>query len=193
MAETKVSISGLRELDAALKDLAPKIEGNILRGGLRAGTTVFRDRARALVPTASGDLKKSIRVRTRLRRGEVSATLTAGDKTAWYAHLLEFGTGSFYEGSGKSSVRGPYVIAAQNEDGSQSKDVGRANDAMAREANGRGGKGALLINGRLFEKVVHPGIHAQPFMRPAFDGGERAAVEAMADYIRARLAKELAK
>lgn len=85
-------IKGGRELDAALKALPAKLERNILRGALRAGGKVFLEAARARVPVKSGDLRASLRVRTGAKRGRVSAFLKAGDKKAWYAHLVEFGT-----------------------------------------------------------------------------------------------------
>jgi len=41
--------------------------------------------------------------------------------------------------------------------------------------------------------VEHPGAEQRPFMRPALDSASQAAVQATADYIRNRLAKERAK
>lgn len=54
-------------------------------------------------------------------------------------------------------------------------------------------KKSLFFAGLMREAVDHPGAKKRPFMRPAFDTKAKAAIEAMADYIRARLPKELKK
>lgn len=85
-------IGGGRELDRLLQTLPVKVEKNILRGALRAGAVVIRDEVKQRAPVASGDLKKSIRVTSRTKRGQVSASVKIGSFSAWYAHLVEFGT-----------------------------------------------------------------------------------------------------
>jgi HK97 gp10 family phage protein len=54
-------------------------------------------------------------------------------------------------------------------------------------------KGPVLIGGRLFLNIDHPGTSAQPFMRPAFDKAGQASVDAYSDYIKKRLPILLAK
>lgn len=51
-------------------------------------------------------------------------------------------------------------------------------------ANRRG----LSIGGMFFQSVAHPGGRPRPFMRPALDTQARAAVIAVGEYIRNRLA-----
>lgn len=150
MAE--LSIQGLADLHAALQQLPAKLEKNILRGALRAGAKVMADSAKANVPKKSGALRKSIRVSASSKRGRVSATVKAGDKTAYYAHMVEFGTAA-------------HRITPKNAK-------------------------ALGTPGGPRESVQHPGAKPKPFMRPAFDGASEAAVQASAEYIRARLDKE---
>lgn len=89
-------IAGLADLDKILKTLPAKIEAKVLRGAVRAGAKKFEEEAKALVPVRSGDLRKSIRVTTRMRRGEVKATVTAGNKDAFYAYMVEFGTSQHF-------------------------------------------------------------------------------------------------
>lgn len=48
--------------------------------------------------------------------------------------------------------------------------------------------GYMRIGGRLVKSVMHPGARAKPFMTPAFDSRKGAAVRAVGDYIRRRLA-----
>lgn len=85
-------IAGGRELNDLLQTLAPKVERNIMRGALRSGAVVIRDEIKRRAPVASGDLRDSIRVTTRAKKGTVSASAKVGNQTAWYAHLVEFGT-----------------------------------------------------------------------------------------------------
>lgn len=95
MAEIK--IEGLAELHKLLQELPAKIEANALRGGMRAGAKVIEAEAKRLAPVGrdpetAGDMRDSIRVSVRSRNGKVEATIKAGGKKAWYAHLVEFGT-----------------------------------------------------------------------------------------------------
>jgi HK97 gp10 family phage protein len=152
-----VEIKGLAELHQTLQQLPATIERNVLRGALRAGGKVIEAEARSLVPVASGDVRDSIRVsmRVRSKAGWVNAQVKAGNKKAWYARLVEFGTARHW-------------IRPKN-------------------------RKSLFIAGLFKEAVDHPGAKPKPFMRPAFDNKARAAIDAMADYIRARLPKELRK
>ncbi len=152
---SELHVSGLFELDKLLKELPAKVERNILRGAMRAGAKVFADRARELVPVRSGQLRDSIKVSTRSKRGRVSATVRAGGKKAFYAHMVEFGTARHFIKPRKRK--------------------------------------SLFFAGLAREVVDHPGSAPKPFMRPALDGGQVEAVNAAADYIRNRLAKEAVK
>lgn len=49
---------------------------------------------------------------------------------------------------------------------------------------------SLFFLGQAREAVEHPGAQAKPFMRPAFDSGSEAAINAFADSVRKRLGKE---
>ena len=161
-----IKIEGLADLNKLLKELPSKIERNIMRGALREGSKEFLERAKEEVPVKSGRLRKSLRISTRFKKGEVTATMTAGNGQAFYAHMIEFGTASFYTGSGKS-VGAPYEI----------------------KPNGK----ALKVGNYYFGSITQPGVKPQPFMRPAFDAGSAEAVKAVAEYIKKRLDKEAAK
>lgn len=169
MAETYVQ--GLAELDKLMKSLPTRMEVNILRGAVRAGQKVIEQKAESLVPVRKGELKKSIRVRANARaqrRGFVRADVVAGNSSAWYPGLIEWGTGSHYSGPGNSK-RAPYQI----------KPVTR--------------EGALYFGGTIRKAVTHPGIRPQPFMRPAAEQLDGPGLDAFVAYVRKRLPKELAK
>ena len=176
MASTStVQVTGLKELDALLKTLPAKVEGNVMRGAMRASLKVIGDVAKTNLASngtiKTGTLQKSIRVgfkrKSETRYGWMRGMLTAGNEDAWYAHFIEFGTASFYTGKGKS-VGKPYEIRPKN-------------------------RKSLFFAGLMREVIGHPGIHPQPFMRPAFDQANGKAITTFADYVRARLPKELAK
>lgn len=151
----EIQMHGLADLQTLLDELPAKIEANVLRGGLRAGAKVIEEEAKQAVPEASGALRDSIRVSMRSRRGIVQATVKAGGKKAWYAHLVEFGTARHW-------------IKPKS-------------------------RKSLLLAGLAREVVEHPGAKPKPFMRPAFDTKAQDAIQAMADYIKKRLPRELKK
>ena len=92
MAE--LHIQGLAELHKALQQLPEELEKKILRGALGAGARVMKKAAQERVPVKSGALRKSVRVKTSARKGRyrLKATIVAGNKEAFYAHMVEFGT-----------------------------------------------------------------------------------------------------
>lgn len=105
MDSNDIVIGGLAELQAQLDRFAPDLEAKVLRGALRAGQMVAAQKIKDKAPEAPpnevnarlyggkpGALKESIRVSTSLRRGKVVAKVKAGDKVAYYAHMVEFGT-----------------------------------------------------------------------------------------------------
>lgn len=148
MADEQAIIGG-RELDALLQSLPVKVERNILRSALRAGAAVFRTEARQNVPVDEGDLRASIRVTTRTRRGTVYAAVKAGGSRAPHWHWIEFGTAA-------------HKIRPKRQE-------------------------ALAFGRTVAREVDHPGGRPQPYMRPAFDSGQRAALAAIAAKIRERL------
>lgn len=93
-----VTIKGGAELAKTLREFPVKLEAQVMQSALRGGAKLIADRARALVPVASGELRKSIRVRARKnkRTGYVNAYVAAGGRRKgdpFYAHMVEFGTG----------------------------------------------------------------------------------------------------
>lgn len=160
--EQYVHIAGLSELQKMLDILPAKIEANIMRGALRQGANIFRDRARSNVPENSGALKKSIRVKTSLRKGKVITQIVAGGGDVYYAKFLEFGTASFYEGSGRT-VGAPYKISPKM------------------------GNKAIKFGSVYAPYVIHQGVKPVAFMRRAFDGVTTEVIDDVAAYVRKRL------
>lgn len=180
---TEFEVTGLSDLYAALQELPVRIERNITRGGLRAGAAVFRDEARANVPKDSGVLRKSIKSGSDVRRGKaygyVRIDRNKGD--AFYAHMVEFGTASYYAGSGRSK-RQPYRIPKAT--------IGRKKTAntVSKRLKFNTPGGFVIRNA-----VIHPGIKPTFFMRKAFDRKQKEAMDAFRAYVENRLPIEVAK
>lgn len=158
------TVSGLADLERALKELDEKVAKKAMRNAVAAGGRVFRDLMKAKAPRDKGDLASDIVITTRadVRNGRFIAKIYPRKKprkgkdkevAAIYKALwLEFG------------VRPHYIQA-------------------------RGGKGARQLNkgvalalklgasGAFVESVDHPGIAPHPFMRPAADEGWPKALE----------------
>lgn len=183
MAEFQVT--GLADFHKAMQQLTGELEGAIMRGALRAGQNVIAEEARNNLRAAGavdgGALLKSIRVRLRSKsqkHGWVRMRTIAGNQEAWYSHILEFGSASHYQGKGRS-VKKPYII--------------KAKDGAGRDIGLKAKRRALKIGVNLREQVLHPGVKPRAFMRRAFDTKSQAALDAMAEYIRKRLPRELKK
>ncbi len=152
----EIKIEGLAELQSLLDELPARIEGNMVRGGLRVAAQVVAAEAKRLCPVGkTGALKDSIHVSMRAKHGHISATIKAGGSKAFYAHLVEYGTARHW-------------IKPKN-------------------------RKSLFVAGLMREAVDHPGAKKQPFMRPAIDGKATDAIQAMADYLRDRIPKEIDK
>lgn len=178
MADVKVS--GLAELQKMLDELPAKIEANIVRGGLRTGANVIKEEAQRLVPVDEGDLKDSIRVSMRSRKGRVQASIKAGNAKAFYAHMVEFGSARHWIKATKKPGR-------MTRKGMKDYSIGTMNRIAK--------AGGSLVIGKSFvgDEIIHPGAQKKPFMRPAIDNKAEEAIEAMANYLRDRIPKEVEK
>lgn len=111
MSGDMVHVKGFAELQQALDTLSDKIHNNIMRGALRSGAKVMRDHAKLICPVESsgtyskykstigwspGELQRSIRLSAKLAGGSVVAKVVAGNKKAYYAHMVEFGTAAHW-------------------------------------------------------------------------------------------------
>lgn len=158
-----VSVSGFRELDAALGNLPKATARNVLVRTLRKAGEPIAEEARRHVPVRTGTLRDSIsvsaRVKNKIGNAEYSAAMKAGlGKQAAGAALRAArkaakGTGSFAEA---------YVGPAR-------------------------GKGVIR-----YAHIVEFGSNdtaPQPYMRPAWDAKQREAL----DIIKAELGNEIIK
>lgn len=92
MSTRDQTIVGGRQLDELLQTLPGKMQKNINRAALRAGAAVLLTEVQGRIPVSSGDLLASARITSRAKGAEVTASVKVGNRIAWYAHLVEFGT-----------------------------------------------------------------------------------------------------
>lgn len=86
------NIAGGQQLDELLRTLSGKMQKNVNRAGLRAGAVVLKDEVVENIPVASGELRNSARITSRVRGADVTVSVKVGNRVAWYAHLVEYGT-----------------------------------------------------------------------------------------------------
>lgn len=92
-------ITGIAEIDRALRELEPKIAKKVLRQACRKALKPVKDAAQANAPVKSGQVKKAIKVKAGKRRRDqirLDVTIGAGDFVGkqFYGSFLEFGTES---------------------------------------------------------------------------------------------------
>lgn len=95
MADFGVEITGLRELDRALQELAWPAARRALRKGMRQGANVIRDEARAKAPVDTGLLKRQIRTRERSEQDGDMRFAVEITRSAFYGRFIEYGTSKF--------------------------------------------------------------------------------------------------
>lgn len=160
MAES--NITGGKELDELLKSLPLKIEKNIMRSALRAGAVVLLAEARANVPRKSNALYKSLRVSTRLRKGQVTASVKAGNRVVYYALMVEFGT--------RAHIEKPKAGVFMNVAGSPRKVVNHPGAAphpfMRPAADTKFQEATRTITNTLRARLTAEGLNAPPPLPP---------------------------
>jgi HK97 gp10 family phage protein len=194
----QVEVKGLRELKASLNALPQNIATNVLRGAVNAGARVIRDEAKIKAPVETGTLKRAIYTKfirelsdpwravyfVGVRQGKRYANLkTKGGKDksmdAYYAKFVEYGHYSRPAGKHRMNRRATsYSIHSKGD-----WLFNRLSQAKDR---------AITL-----ERMVAAGairwIPAHPFMRPAWDAKQDAALEALKGYMEKRIPAEVAK
>lgn len=86
-------LTGAAEFDAMLKELGPRVARSVASKALRRAANVIRDEARTRAPVKTGELKRSIKVKSRKARKTNERTVSVGvaGKEGPLAHIVEFG------------------------------------------------------------------------------------------------------
>lgn len=141
------------------------------RGAARAGAKVIAEEAEANTP--SDDVRDAIFIKTKLDDQRASAVIDV--RPGWarsVATWLEYGTEAHF-------VR---------VDESQAK--GRGLQSINRQVGENKGNSSLVIGGKFVGATVwHPGARPHPFLRPALDTQERAAIAAAQAHVRKSISR----
>lgn len=160
-----VKVTGLREMNSALKKLDAKVANKISRAGIAEAAKVMRKEMRERAPRDSGNLRKNIKYKLRRfqRRG---FTGTVGvTRKAFYAGFIEYGSS-------------PHRLPAEK--------IGRGRGKRKNNAK-------ISFDGGVFSGANHPGISPKPFLRPAFEAKKEAAIKSIGVKIWALIKKEASK
>lgn len=98
--DASIRISGLRELNKALRDLGDRDLKKALQRVNKSAAQMVQDRSKQLAPVRTGTLRDSIKARATVQSGKV----IAGTARVNYAAAIMFGTGS------REGLRGPHNI-----------------------------------------------------------------------------------
>ncbi|MCZ4341518.1 HK97 gp10 family phage protein [Sphingomonadaceae bacterium G21617-S1] len=154
----------MADLTAYLEQLSGSLDDKVARGALKDGANVIAEGARD--ECKSSEVRASIKTSSKVEPGIVSAKVETKGKGAYLAPWLEYGTEEHFI----------------------SVDETQSGGRTARRVNRLVKEGSLVINGKFVGKTVHHrGADPFPFMRPAADTREQAAIEAIGRGIRKRL------
>ena len=98
-AAVKIELHGLEQVKREMAKLEPRIQKNVLRGGVRKVAADIRNQARSNVDSATGKLKRNIvSAGRRGRRGQMRASVIIRDeggrddkRNSFYWRFVEFG------------------------------------------------------------------------------------------------------
>ena len=162
-----MTVTARSDISEFISSLVNGLEPKVARGAVRAAAVVIADGA--IEECRSQEVADSIQVSTRTDPGVVTAKVQTKGPGAFMAPWLEYGTD-------------PHFISVDDAQ-SGGRTVRRINIMVKR--------GSLVIGGKFVgETVHHPGARPFPFMRPAADTRQQAAIDAAGAYIGNRLTKE---
>jgi HK97 gp10 family phage protein len=165
----RARVAGVEELVKSLDELGRTVRNRILRKALGKGSRIIVQRARQLVQTQTGLLKKSLGVVMRTYRSSGVVLAAIGPRTG-FKQTATVG--------GVQVVQNPAKYAHLVE-------LGRRGVAIR-------SKKVLYGGGRFWGKRVSPAF-AHPFLRQALDGTRDQVSATVADTISAEIEKEAAK
>lgn len=160
-----MQLDGFKELETALQQLGPRYARPALRGAMRDAARPIVRRAKANAPRKSGKLKKSIKSKVYIGKGQqlsIASVLIGSfgrastDNDAFYAHMVEKGTeGHSLQPKSRRETK---------------KKSGSAGNATGRN------------KGR-----QHPGAKAKPFLKPAVFSEQKKAFKILGNRLAERI------
>jgi HK97 gp10 family phage protein len=177
MTDFSIKVTGLSQLDKALREFAPKVQRKMLTKSLRAAAKVVQTEAQASAPSDTGTLKRNIVVRSASKRG-AAARVSIGirTKTATFADSAKNRRAG--RAGKRYRVAGDAYYARFVEFGTKSHTL------IAKRKVMRGGKRGVFafeVGGKTVfaRSIKHPGTRPRPFLRPSLERKTPQAIEAM--------------
>jgi len=87
-----IQIQGFDALQRRLSDMPTKIENKCYRQALRATANVAKGRIKPATPFRSGEARRLLKVKTRVRRGRAWATVRYTRRPSFYMRIFEHGS-----------------------------------------------------------------------------------------------------
>lgn len=170
MTVESVQVDGFSELNDLLLMLPLAIEKKLLRGALRAGQKVILAEARMHCPVDEPpqQFKQKYGSYAGALRDSLRISTRLDKRNGQIVSTLRAGDKKSFYARWVEFPTARHIIRAHN------------------------GK-ALTWGGAHATWVLHPGTKGNPFMRNAFDAKYQEALTAVADYLRPRITKEIAK
>jgi HK97 gp10 family phage protein len=161
-----VRLTGLKELDDALRGISAEVRGPIMRDALKAGGEVIREGAAKNIHSRSGQTAAELNVEIQIGDEEVGGAAAIGaikggrpTKRNHILNFLEFGTKAHNEPKRRGRLRRFEARA-----GKSLKSINAAK--------------RVAFGGRVFSRVHHPGIQPQAPLTNALADQAGAAIEA---------------
>lgn len=167
-----INMKGGKELDAFLQAFPARIQKGAVRSALTAAAKPVRDQARINAPRKSGKMARAIKTSSPKveQDGRVTIKVQLKGQHSYLGRFIEYG------------VR-PHFISAGDSDLSARKLTQKTRREGSATAGGVLKIGDSIVSGA----VLHPGLAAKPFLRPALDTMADAATQAFADRLRSYL------
>lgn len=170
------NLTGFKELEQALKNVAGEVSAKALRGALRAGGDIVKraieSNIAANFDSDTGQLAESIRVKSTLNKKQSHNIYDAA------VYVGVYNVRAIQAAAGKDIPAS--VIAYWLESGVKPHDL----NAKSKRSRGKVGEG---------ENNFHPGIAPKPFIRPALLNNEDAALNATRVDLKARIERAVRK
>lgn len=185
-------LKGMRELDQFLSVFPERLQKGAYRAGLTAAARPVRDRARSLAKKRSGAMAKSVKTGSPKVNtdGSFSISVRMGGKHSFLGRFFEYGVAPHVITAGDAGLSARSVNRHGKQGGIEQLENGLIKvGGFEYEKRVPTRKGTelrtMVIKGKFIRGAIfHPGFAASPFMRPALDMEQAAAIEAFAGRIR---------
>lgn len=212
-----IKLTGFKEIHDALLQLPKEIKNRIMNKAMRAGNEIFLSAIRTRAPKGTG-LYKGQKKGHVANAAYISRSKWTGEgvtmgigmrrDVGFNWHFLEFGTGTWYRGTGKS-VRGEYRIPKEkntskgplafiSKSGKMFSKSGMTSSSTSSYKRFLTmGEGEFAKAGTsqywILHHAHHPGIRPRPFIRPAFDENVQAAIASVKAIAGSEIEKDFLK